>query len=484
MMLDPAQLTRHLIDLQQKSVLVVGDVMLDRYVIGAVNRISPEAPIPVLSENHTSMTTGGAANVARNLAQLGCRVSLIGLAGMDNAGKELTRAIAQIPQILFTPILCPNRPTTVKTRYLSAGQQMLRVDREITDLPNEEETEKLFEQASLLMADCDILILSDYAKGCLGPTLNRRLIKAAHEQDIQVIIDPKSADFSDYRGADLLTPNLPELRRATGLTEDSLSAIEQAARDILKECDIRQMLVTLSARGMMLVTPDSACHIPARPCEVFDVSGAGDTVIALLASGIITELGMAPSAHLANLGASLVVAKSGTACLAPGELLAQHRGEKQALPLSKAVEQAIKWRQQGLKIGFTNGCFDLLHAGHIHILTQAAAGCDKLIVAVNADSSVKRLKGEERPVQPQEVRSAILANLPFVDAVILFEEDTPKEVIEALSPDFLAKGGDYQIQDIVGADFVMAKGGEVRAIALLEGHSTSRFLTSSSIQTD
>ena len=483
MTLEPAHLVQHIMDLQQKSALVIGDIMLDRYVNGEVNRISPEAPIPILSENKISVTTGGAANVARNMAQLGCRVSLIGLAGADEAGRELAQAIAEVPQILFAPIICSGRPTTVKTRYLSSGQQMLRVDSEVTTPLAPEDSAQLIETATVLMPDCDILILSDYAKGCLPPDLIAQLVDLAHQHNIQVIIDPKSADFADYRGADLVTPNLSELRRASGLTQNSLEAIEEAARDILKRHGIGQILVTLSARGMMMVTPDTAFHLPARPCEIFDVSGAGDTVIALLASGLITGLPLEQATEIANLGASLVVAKSGTACLAPGEILAQHRGTEPALSLADAAELAQRWRKEGAKIGFTNGCFDLLHAGHIHILRECAAACDRLIVGLNADSSVKRLKGEERPIQSEQIRSAILANLPFVDAVILFEEDTPQQLITTLVPDYLAKGGDYQIDDIVGADIVIAAGGTVHALPLLEGHSTSRFLQLSAIQT-
>ncbi|MBL6604936.1 MAG: bifunctional heptose 7-phosphate kinase/heptose 1-phosphate adenyltransferase [Alphaproteobacteria bacterium] len=471
-----------LLTLQQKPVLVIGDVMLDRYVQGEVDRLSPEAPIPILSEKHTSMTTGGAANVARNLAQLGANVSLIGLIGSDNAGRELSKAIAEVPQILFAPILCPDRPTTVKTRYLSSGQQMLRVDSEVTTKLNEDESAKLIEQATIMMADCEILILSDYAKGCFSPDVTSQLIHAAHEHGIKVIIDPKSVDFRDYRGADFLTPNLAELKKATGITEDSLDAIEAAARQVLERCEINQMLVTLSARGMMTVSKEEAHHIPSRPCEVFDVSGAGDTVIALLASGLLMGLDELEAATVANIGASLVVAKSGTACLAPGEILAQSYGASTATPLYEVKQNISKWRQQGQKIGFTNGCFDLLHAGHIHILKQCAADCDRLIVGLNADSSVKRLKGSDRPVQSEDVRGAVLANLPFVDAVVLFEEDTPKQLIEALVPDCLSKGGDYQIEHIVGADIVRAAGGIVRAIPLLEGHSTTRFLNLSAVK--
>ena len=468
--------------LQQKPVLVIGDVMLDRYVQGEVERLSPEAPIPILSEKYTSMTTGGAANVARNLAQLGANVSLIGLIGSDNAGNELSQVIAEVPQILFAPILCIDRPTTVKTRYLASSQQMLRVDSEVTKRLTGDESAKLLKQAKIMMANCDILILSDYAKGCLTPDITSQLVQAAHRQNLKVIIDPKSTDFKDYRGADVLTPNLAELQKATGITDDSLEAIETAARQILETYEIDQMLVTLSARGMMTISKENASHILARPCEVFDVSGAGDTVIALFAAGLLMGLDKVEAAEIANIGASLVVAKSGTACLAPGEILAQSNGDKKALSLDEAKKNISEWRQAGQKIGFTNGCFDLLHAGHIHILKQCAADSDRLIVGLNADSSVKKLKGADRPVQSEDIRAAVLANLPFVDAVVLFEEDTPEQLIKAFVPDILTKGGDYQIETIVGADIVQEAGGIVRSIPLLEGHSTTRFLNLSAVK--
>jgi len=405
----------------------------------------------------------------------------MGCVGEDEAGHDLATTIQDIPQIQFLPILSKHRPTTVKTRYLSSGQQILRVDKEVTTPLDKPESDTLYNQAEKLMAECDILILSDYAKGCLYPELNNRLIEAARKAQIKVIIDPKSTEFEDYRGAYLLTPNLAELKKATGLLEDGLKAIEECARAVMQKCDIANMLVTLSARGMLLVTPDKAQHLPAQPCDVFDVSGAGDTVIAFTASGQITGLSLEESAGFANQGAALVVAKSGTASLAPGEILAQICAENRPISRDEGYKMVQRWRQQDLKIGFTNGCFDLLHAGHLHIVHKAAQQSDKLIIGLNADASVKRLKGEARPIQSEQIRGAILASLPFVDAVILFDEETPEQLIDLLKPDILSKGGDYSPDEIVGADIVKKAGGRVVTFPLLEGHSTTNFLKTSSL---
>jgi len=475
-MADTPSLIQQLLDLQGRSALVIGDVMLDRYIHGQVHRISPEAPIPILSHETTKITTGGAANVARNLSQLGCNVSLIGAVGQDSAAQELTSALGRIPQLFFAPLVCAERQTTVKTRFLSSGQQMLRVDTE-TVLPLDEMTaEQLTAQAAAAIGHADILVISDYAKGCLTAGTVQTLIKAAKSNNKTVIIDPKSADFSDYAGADLITPNLAELRRAACLEDDSITAITKAARQLMTSHDIAAMLVTVGARGMVLVRQDSCVHLPAHPCEVYDVSGAGDTVIALMAAGLVAGLSAEQAAQTANLGASLVVAKSGTACLCIGELLASLPDAPPPLTLTDAQEKAAGWRRAGDRIGFTNGCFDLLHSGHLHILSKTAAQCDRLIVGLNSDASIAGLKGPSRPLQNQIIRAGILGQLPFIDGIVLFDEPTPATLIDALRPDLLAKGGDYRPEDIVGYDTVRRSGGTVAVIDLLEGYSTSAFL--------
>ena len=475
-------IVQHLSTVQAKSVLVIGDVMLDKYVIGDVQRISPEAPIPVLSHSQSSQATGGAANVARNLAQLGCQVMLIGCIGQDPVAAELMDALSHIPQLSFCPISCADRRTTVKTRYLSSGQQMLRVDSETTEPITEQQAEQIISQADILIEQADILVLSDYAKGCLFSSLNKRLIDLAQKRGLPVIVDPKSTDFSAYRGATMLTPNLSELNRACGSRVNKLNEIEDAARQQMKQHDIEQMLVTLSARGMMLVEHDEALHLPAYPCDVYDVSGAGDTVIALMTSAKMNNLADELGMHLANLGASLVVAKTGTASLTPGELIIASDSAPAETELAKLLPKVTEWRANSQTIGFTNGCFDLLHPGHLYSLTNAAAQCDHLIVGVNADASVKRLKGSNRPIQSEQDRARVLAALPFVSAVVVFTEDTPQALIEAISPGILFKGGDYQAEDVVGYNHVTGRGGQVVIIDTLPGHSTTGFLETGSLK--
>ena len=475
-------IVQHLSTVQEKSVLVIGDVMLDKYVIGHVQRISPEAPIPVLSHSQSSQATGGAANVARNLAQLGCQVTLVGCVGRDPAASELLTALSHIPQLSFCPVSCADRRTTVKTRYLSSGQQMLRVDSETTEQITTQQADQIVSQAETLIEQAEVLVLSDYAKGCLFTDINHRLIKLAQANTVPVIVDPKSHNFSDYQGATMLTPNLAELSRACGHALDTLDEIEAAARAQMKQHGIQQMLVTLSARGMLLVEADDALHLPAYPCDVYDVSGAGDTVIALMTSAKMTGLADKLGMHLANLGASLVVAKTGTASLTPGELIIASDTEAVDTALATTQAQVRQWRDKGKRIGFTNGCFDLLHPGHIHLLSQAALHCDHLIVGLNSDASVQRLKGSNRPVQKEQDRARSLAALPFVSAVVLFADDTPQTLIETLSPDILVKGGDYVAEDIVGYAHVTRTGGQVVIIDTLPGHSTSSFLKTGSLK--
>ena len=475
-------IVQHLSTVQEKSVLVIGDVMLDKYVIGHVQRISPEAPIPVLSHSQSSQATGGAANVARNLAQLGCQVTLVGCVGQDPAASELLTALSHIPQLSFCPVSCADRRTTVKTRYLSSGQQMLRVDSETTEQITTQQADQIVSQAETLIEQAEVLVLSDYAKGCLFTDINHRLIKLAQANTVPVIVDPKSHNFSDYQGATMLTPNLAELSQACGHALDTLDEIEAAARAQMKQHGIQQMLVTLSARGMLLVEADDALHLPAYPCDVYDVSGAGDTVIALMTSAKMTGLADKLGMHLANLGASLVVAKSGTASLTPGELIIASDTEAVDTALATTQAQVRQWRDKGKRIGFTNGCFDLLHPGHIHLLSQAALHCDHLIVGLNSDASVQRLKGSNRPVQKEQDRARSLAALPFVSAVVLFADDTPQTLIETLSPDILVKGGDYVAEDIVGYAHVTRTGGQVVIIDTLPGHSTSSFLKTGSLK--
>ncbi len=463
---------------QHQPILVVGDVMLDCYVHGNVNRISPEAPIPILVQDEVTAVPGGAANVARNLVHLGCNASLIGITGEDTQANQLHTALATLPQLEFMRIISADRPTTTKTRFMSSGQQMLRLDHEQTSPISDMLAAQIKQQVIAKLDACEMLVLSDYAKGMLTPTLLQTLIKSASDKNIPVVIDPKLTDFSAYAGASLLTPNLLELQRAAGRNITDIEDITTYAQSVIQTHNIGTMLVTMGARGMLIVKAETHHHLSAHLCDVYDVSGAGDTVIAAISALLSTAEDIKKAAEIGNLAASLVVSKLGTASLCPGELIAAGQSEPASTEIAALSSQIKEWRSKGLKIGFTNGCFDLLHAGHMHILKTAASHCDKLIVGVNSDNSVRKLKGDARPIQSEQTRSAILSALSYVDGVVTFDEDTPFELVSALSPDMIAKGGDYQPEDVVGADIVLAKGGAVHIIPLLSRYSTTSFLSS------
>ena len=475
---DATLLTSAIKDIQSVPILVVGDVMLDRYVQGTVTRISPEAPIPVLLQNHESCVPGGAANVARNLSHLGCSIKLIGPVGKDEQADLLSDALSPLPQFSFQPIISDTKPTTTKTRFMASNQQILRLDNEQIQPISSEQEQQIVSLVTEMLASLKIIILSDYAKGCLTPALIKQIIGIAKTHKLPVIIDPKSTDLSVYAGADLLTPNLKELQLAAGRNISSFADIEDFSKQILAHHDIGAMLVTLGAQGMLLVTSTTTRHISAHASDVFDVSGAGDTVIASMGAMIAAGYSVLEAALMGNLAASLVVSKLGTASLSPGELLAPIASTYRPPSLEMLAEQVKQWQQQGLKVGFTNGCFDILHPGHLHVLMKTANACDKLIIGLNSDSSITKLKGENRPVQSQSLRQNILTCLPFVDAVILFDEDTPINLITKLQPDLLTKGGDYQAEDIVGFKEVTARNGIVTIIPLLERYSTTSFLAS------
>ncbi|MCW5730839.1 MAG: D-glycero-beta-D-manno-heptose-7-phosphate kinase [Alphaproteobacteria bacterium] len=466
--------------LHEARLLVAGDVMLDRYVHGTVERISYEAPIPIVSVVREESMPGGAGNVARNVAALGARVVLVGLVGEDAAGEKLAQALAGEPLASARLIGDPSRPTTEKIRYIAAGQQLLRADREST-APAEAEVEaRLIAAAKAAMGECDLVILSDYAKGALTPRVLQGLIAAARAAGRPVVVDPKSRDLSRYAGADLLKPNARELAAATGLPAASDAEIEAAARAALAMAGADAMLVTRAERGMSLVRREGkALHLPAETREIFDVSGAGDTVVACL--GAALALGAPPedAARLASLAAGIVVGKVGTAVAHRSDLLAALRRsglDAQAdkiLDAAAAADRVARWRAEGLRIGFTNGCFDLIHPGHLALIGQARAACDRLVLAINDDASVARLKGPGRPVQPAPARASVLAALEQVDLVVVFAEDTPLALLERLRPDVLVKGGDYELAGVVGGDLVRGWGGEVLLADFVPGFSTS-----------
>lgn len=479
---EEAQLA-HLVEaLAGAKIAVLGDVMLDRYVDGAVDRISPEAPIPILAIAGESAVPGGAGNVARNLAALGASCHLIGLVGRDAEAGLLSGLLAQEANVTCALVETLDRPTAVKTRFMAGGHQLLRTDRERIAAPDDAAGQALLTALDrAFAAGARVLVLSDYGKGVLSDAIIRAAIAKAKAAGAQIVVDPKGRDYARYAGADFVTPNRKELREATDLPTDSDGAVEAACRSLIASAGIKAVLATRSEQGMTLVAGGAGtlCHLPAKAREVFDVAGAGDTVVAALAAGLAVGVEPELAARLANVAAGIVVGKRGTAVALPGEILAAletpgpAREAGKVLDRPAAMAQAERWRAQGLTIGFTNGCFDILHPGHVSLLRQARAACDRLVVAINTDASVSRLKGPTRPIQQEANRAAVLAALESVDCVTLFGEDTPLELIRAIRPDVLVKGADYTVDTVVGASDVQSWGGKVVLAQLVEGQSTT-----------
>jgi D-beta-D-heptose 7-phosphate kinase/D-beta-D-heptose 1-phosphate adenosyltransferase len=456
-------------------VLVVGDVMLDRFVAGRVERISPEGPVPVLRVEHEQAVLGGAGNVLRNLNALGAEAMLLAVTGDDPAGREVERLVAAEDGEGSRLLVVPARATTIKERYIAGGQQLLRADRETGDRIPEATARALAEAARAALPGAAALVLSDYGKGTLPRDMLATLIGAARAAGRPVIVDPKGDDFSRYRGASLVTPNRRELERASGRGAGDDQAVEDACRALIERCGLEGVLATRSEAGMTLVERDDAVrHLRAAAREVFDVTGAGDSVVAVLGAALAAGIASPDAARLANIAAGLVVGRLGTAVARPDELRrALLASDTRAVPLEALLDLVTAWRRAGLEVGFTNGCFDLLHPGHLSLLRQAKAACDRLIVGLNSDASARRLKGGGRPVQDEAARAAVLAALADVDQVVIFAEDTPLGLIEALRPDVLIKGAEYTLAQVVGAEFVQGYGGRVLLAEILPGHSTT-----------
>jgi D-beta-D-heptose 7-phosphate kinase / D-beta-D-heptose 1-phosphate adenosyltransferase len=468
------------------KVLVVGDIMLDRYIHGDVERISPEAPVPVLRHARRYERAGGAANVAMNLAGLGCQAFLAGFWGTDSEQAELA-AILERANIDTVGVVQSTLPTISKTRIVGRTQQLLRLDIESRDNPPAAEVQRLEQRAADLVARVHAVILSDYAKGALTTALCEAVIRAARASGIPVLADPKTPDFSKYTGATTVCPNLGELSAATGIPAHHTADLLAAGQALTTEHDLKFLTVTMSEKGISILRPATATdkgifHSPARAREVFDVSGAGDTVIATLAACLAGGLQIETAVDLANLAAGIVVGKVGTVPIAAHELVAVltpssglTAGEK-ILDLNRIKLRVAEWRASGETIVFTNGCFDLLHVGHITLLEDCRRFGSKLVLGLNADASVCRLKGPTRPIVSERERARVMAALAAVDAVVLFEEDTPLELIRALRPDVLVKGGDYTIETVVGHEEVLASGGRVEIVPTVEGFSTTNIV--------
>ncbi|MBY9067603.1 D-glycero-beta-D-manno-heptose 1-phosphate adenylyltransferase [Hyphomonas sp. WL0036] len=462
-----------------KRVLCIGDVMLDRFIYGSVDRISPEAPVPVLRHTRESAMPGGAANVVRNLSSLGLQPVLIGACGDDDAGRQLLSLFGADESSKVRILTLNDRPTTLKSRFVAGGHQLLRVDTERV-APISEAAEK--ELAAIIAeeaAGAAVILISDYAKGLLTDGLLQAILQIAAKAGIPVIADPKGRDFTRYGAVDVLKPNASELAAATGA---SVGTDEEAEWSLRKASDLlpaQAIVVTRAARGMSFIAADKTIHHEAgRAREVFDVSGAGDTSLAALATAIAGGGTLADAVSLAIAASGIAVGKAGTATVSAEELKAVLAdtgpvGKAGVLPLDAMIGQVERWRAAGLRVGFTNGCFDILHPGHVRVIEQARANCDRLIVGLNSDSSVKRLKGPERPINSEQARADVIAALAAVDGVTIFEADTPLEVITALKPDVLVKGGDYTRDTIIGADVVEARGGSILVVPLVPGHSTT-----------
>jgi D-beta-D-heptose 7-phosphate kinase/D-beta-D-heptose 1-phosphate adenosyltransferase len=467
----------------RQTVLCVGDLMLDEFVYGEVSRISPEAPAPVIAVQRSETNIGGSGNVARNIASLGARCIFVGLIGEDDAGKMLKTALAQENLIESVLVSDPGRPTTRKVRFVSEhfSTHMLRADWEKASPASADIEQKLIDAILPLLPRADIVLLSDYAKGVLTARVIRNVIDAARKLSKRVIVDPKSANLAIYRGATLLTPNRKEFAEATRSRADSEAGIATAAQDAMQLADCDAILVTLSEHGMILVPRNGeAVHVPGHPVKVRDVSGAGDTAAAVVAVALAAGADWETTLRVANAAAAVAVSKKGTAVVTLMELrrkILPHAflaAEEKIVAVAGDLDSHLAdWRKQGLRVGFTNGCFDILHPGHVKVLTAARGACDRLIVGLNSDASVKRLKGEDRPVQDERARAEVLAALEAVDLVVIFEEDTPIELITRITPSVLVKGGDYTRDQVVGHEVVETSGGEVLLVDILEGFSTT-----------
>jgi D-beta-D-heptose 7-phosphate kinase/D-beta-D-heptose 1-phosphate adenosyltransferase len=466
-------------------VAVIGDLMLDCYLYGEVARISPEAPVPVMRALSEKVVPGGAANVAANLASLGLSVNIVGLTGLDEARQQLIECLQATGDVDCSGIIAAaERCTTKKLRIIGAHQQIVRIDYEDVGYGDIQMEDQRVAAGKAAIDAADVVILSDYGKGVCSDYVLRAVLDHATMTGKTVLVDPKRRDLAAYRGATILTPNRKELFEATGLPCETDEEAALAVAKAQKDCGAA-ILLTRSEKGMSYYPASGApVHLATVAQDVFDVSGAGDTVISVLAAAIAAKVPVAEGMRMANHAAGIVVSKMGTASVTRSELSASIAAEHASpavidgrlLSLDDAVVLRWSWAKDKLTVGFANGCFDLLHPGHVDLIRQAAGSCDRLIVALNTDESVRRLKGASRPIQNERARAAVIGGIKGVSAVILFAEDTPLEVVTALQPDVLIKGSDYTEDQVVGGELVRARGGRVMLIDLSVGHSTSRLV--------
>jgi D-beta-D-heptose 7-phosphate kinase/D-beta-D-heptose 1-phosphate adenosyltransferase len=476
--MDLSDLQERLAKIAEARVACVGDLMVDRYVYGEVDRISPEAPIPVMVRGGENVMLGAAGNVARNAASLGATASLAGVIGDDASGHEAMRLIEAEPRLEGHVVPEPGRVTTVKTRFVASGQQLLRLDAEASHPLSNQCEDKLVDAAILAVEGAGAVLLSDYAKGAATPKVIAAVRAAAGAAPI--VVDPKGRSFAKYGTVALIKPNARELSLTVERPVSSDDEVEAALLAGLEGCEAGAILVTRAARGMSLAERGKPVrHFRGAPRTVFDVSGAGDTTMAALGAALAAGADLPEAVQIAQLAAGVVVGKVGTAVVTPGELVEAEMtarfapAEAKIADAARAADLARRWKVEGLRVGFTNGCFDILHRGHVAYLAQARAWCDRLVVAVNSDASVRALKGEGRPANTLESRALVLGSLGSVDLVVPFDAATPLALIEALRPDVLVKGADYTEAQVVGAEVVKGYGGEVKLAPLVEGYSTT-----------
>jgi len=466
-------------NIQSKSILVIGDIMLDTYYYGDVKRISPEAPVPVFRKHRERSVLGGAANVAANLVAAIQKVSVMALVGKDEDGQKI-RQMLEDKQINTEFLLPIDRNTTVKIRFLATNnQQVMRLDVEDTDILDDQICCHMLSLLENNITDFDLIILSDYLKGMLSYEFTQGVIRLANRHGIPTLLDVKDPHIEKYKGAFLIKPNLNELRILTNMPARNDEEIIAAACMLREKCDCQYVLTTCGARGMVLVGEEEPFLVEAYGHEVFDVTGAGDTTIAYLSACIANGFDMKEAVDIANAAAGIQVSKVGTSCVYWSEVrryLSDMTEETKHKILDRRVLRMFRENNSGKKIVFTNGCFDILHIGHIRYLQEAAKLGDMLIVGLNSDASVKRLKGESRPVNGESERAELLCALGFVDYVVIFEEDTPYEIIDLIQPDVLVKGGDYSNSYVVGTDIVEARGGKLVLIPFVEGKSTTNII--------
>ena len=479
-MINQSTLKNIITSIQSKKVLVVGDIMLDKYVFGCVDRISPEAPIPIVSIENTKLLEGGAGNVIKNLNSLNIKTAFISLIGNDASGKILKARLKKLKNIEYALLQDNNRKTTLKTRYIANGQQLFRTDEETVSSLDSALKKKVLQYFKLFIKQSDIVIFSDYGKALfIEDSFCQKLIKLATKQKKKVIVDPKGDNFAKYKGSFFITPNAKEAYNATYIEPRNNNLAEKCGKYIIEKKWSKNVLLTRGENGLSLIERNNTYHLKSNAQEVFDVTGAGDTVIALFSAALAVTDNHTESAYFANLGASIAVKKLGTTSIKKNEIIKVSIKDNKSKIVSNRslLENINEWRANNLKIGFTNGCFDLIHAGHIDMFKKASESCDKLIVAVNSDKSIRRLKGNKRPILDLKARKKLLSSLQMVDFVVSFNENTPIKLIQKIKPNILFKGADYKIDQIVGADFIKKIGGSVVIIALTKNQSTTKLIS-------